>query len=82
MLLEVQKWGVPFFTCIKLVVRVLACVHAIAHIKWKRLSMVAIFIHTGTVDRGHYWVFISVKVASKDLSFLSHCRFYCTLAAC
>ena len=32
-----QKWCVLFFTCIKLVVRVLACAHAIAHIKWRRL---------------------------------------------
>ena len=32
-------WGMLFFTCIKLVARVLACAHAIAHIKWKRLKL-------------------------------------------
>ena len=32
-----QKWGVLYFTCIKLVVRVLACARAIARIIWKRL---------------------------------------------
>ena len=33
-----QKWGVLFFTCIKLVARILACVCAIACIKWRRLT--------------------------------------------
>ena len=33
------KWCVLFFTLIKLVACVLACVHAIAHIKWRRLRM-------------------------------------------
>ena len=32
-----QKWGVLFFTCIKLVTHVLACACAITRIKWKRL---------------------------------------------
>ena len=32
-----QKCCVLFFTCIKLVVCVLACAHAIGHIKWRRL---------------------------------------------
>ena len=32
-----QKWRVLFFTCIKLVARVLACARSIAHIKWTRL---------------------------------------------
>ena len=32
-----QKYGVLFFTCIKLVAYVLACACAIARIKWKRL---------------------------------------------
>ena len=35
-----QKLGVLFFTCIKLVVHVLACVCVIAHIKWRRLHIV------------------------------------------
>ena len=33
-----QKWRVLFFTCIKLVARVLACVSAIARIKWRRVT--------------------------------------------
>ena len=33
-----QKWRVLFFTCIKLVACVLACVSAIARIKWKRVT--------------------------------------------
>ena len=32
-----QMWRVLFFTRIKLVARVLACAHAIARIKWRRL---------------------------------------------
>ena len=32
-----QKWCVLFLTCIKLVVCVLACVHAVTCIKWRRL---------------------------------------------
>ena len=34
-----QKWHRPFFTSIKLVVYVLACACAIAHIKWIRLQI-------------------------------------------
>ena len=37
-----QKCHVLFFTCIKLLTRVLACAHAIAFIKWKRLLYIAI----------------------------------------
>ena len=33
-----QKWGILFFTRIKLVARVLACACAIERIKWKRLQ--------------------------------------------
>ena len=33
-----QKWDMLFFTCIKLVAHVLACAHAISHIKWRRLQ--------------------------------------------
>ena len=32
-----QNWCVLFFTHINLVARVLACAHAITHIKWRRL---------------------------------------------
>ena len=32
-----QKWGMLFFTCIKLVARVLVCACAITCIKWRRL---------------------------------------------
>ena len=32
-----EKWGVLFFTRIKLVARVLSCARVIARIKWKRL---------------------------------------------
>ena len=35
-----QKWCMLFFTCIKLVVCVLVCAHAITHIKWRRLREV------------------------------------------
>ena len=34
-----QKWLGLFFTCIKLVVRVLACARAITHIKWSLNQM-------------------------------------------
>ena len=34
-----QKWYMLFFTCIKIVVHVLACAHPIAHIKWRRLPL-------------------------------------------
>ena len=34
-----QKWGMLFFTHIMLMVHVLVCVRAIAHIKWRRLLM-------------------------------------------
>ena len=33
-----QKWCVLFLTYINLVARVLACVYAIPHIKWRRLT--------------------------------------------
>ena len=34
-----QKWYMLFFTCIKIVVHVLACTNAIAHFQWRRLSL-------------------------------------------
>ena len=34
-----QKWYMLFFTCINIVVDVLACARAIAHIKWRRLPL-------------------------------------------
>ena len=34
-----QKWHVFFLTCIRLVVRVLTCAHAITHMKWMRLQI-------------------------------------------
>ena len=37
-----QKWCVLFFTCFKLVVRMLACVHAIARIMRRRLLLMPI----------------------------------------
>ena len=36
---HIWKWCLLFLTCMKLVVHVLACVHATAHIKWKRLQV-------------------------------------------
>ena len=34
----IYKWSMLVFTCIKLVVYMLACAHAIARIKWESLS--------------------------------------------
>ena len=34
-----QKWPMLFFTCFKLVACVLTCVHAISHIKWRKLHL-------------------------------------------
>ena len=34
-----QKWYMLFFTCIKIVVHVLACAHPITYIKWRRLPL-------------------------------------------
>ena len=63
-----------FFTCIRLVVQVLACAHAITHIKWIRLQHNSGFIkhthifrythnHTNThITEGfhfHPWTFVS-----------------------
>ena len=44
-----QKWHMLFFTRIKLVPCVLACVHVITYIKWKRLPLTLTLVGGGVL---------------------------------